>query len=99
MRVAWVPPVRISKRTTFIWLTVVLMFGALLMAAIHFVFGAWAWSAAAFFAVAAAMCAYFGLTACGPWTETPLLEMLRAANRPYFGGGAAIARHFAFLTL
>jgi hypothetical protein len=83
----------------WLWLGVVLMCLGLLAAAIHFVLGAWAWSAVAFFAVATSMGLYFGVSACGPWTETPLLEMTRPRNRPYFGGSGAIARHIAFLAL
>lgn len=98
MRAAFGPPAK-NRSKTILWLTVVVMIGALLAAAVHFAFGAWAWSAVAFFGVAASLGGYFGLTACGPWTETPLLEMLRPRNRPYFGGGRAIARHFAFLAL
>jgi hypothetical protein len=86
-----------SKR--WLWLGVVLICIGLLAAAIHFAFGAWAWSAAAFFVVATSMGLYFGVSACGAWTETPLLEMRRPRNRPYFGGSRAIARHLAFLAL
>lgn len=82
-----------------LWLGIVVFCTALLLAAIHFVFGAWAWSAGAFFVVATGMGLYFGVSACGAWTETPLLEMARARNRPYFGGPGAIARHLAFLSL
>jgi hypothetical protein len=86
-----------SKR--WLWLGVVVVCIGLLAAAIHFVLGAWAWSAVAFFAVATGMGLYFGVSACGAWTETPLLEMARARNRPYFGGSGAIARHIAFLAV
>jgi hypothetical protein len=86
-----------SKR--WLWTGVVIVCVGLLAAAIHFAFGAWAWSAAAFFSVATSMGLYYGVSACGAWTETPLLEMARARNRPYFGGSGAIARHIAYLTL
>ena len=88
---------RTSKR--WLWLGVVVVCIGLLAAAIHFAFGAWAWSAVAFFAVATSMGLYFGVSACGAWTETPLLEMARPRNRPYFGGSGAIARHIAFLAI
>jgi hypothetical protein len=84
----------------WLWTGVVFVcLGLLLAAAIHFAFGAWAWSAATFFGVAFSMGLYFGVSACGAWTETPLLEMAKPKNRPYFGGSGAIARHIAFLTL
>lgn len=86
-----------SKR--WLWLGVVVVCIGLLAAAIYFAFGTWMWSAVAFFLVATAMGLYFGVSACGAWTETPLLEMLRPKNHPYFGGSGAIARHLAFLTL
>jgi hypothetical protein len=86
-----------SKR--WLWTGVVVVCAGLLAAAIHFAVGAWAWSAAAFFAVASTLGFYFGVSACGAWTETPLLEMARPRNHPYFGGSRAIARHFSFLAL
>jgi hypothetical protein len=86
-------------RRRLLWSGVVLFCLALSALALHFAVGAWAWSAVAFFGVAAALGAYFGVTACGPWTETPLLEMARPRNHRYFGGAGAIARHLAFLAL
>lgn len=83
----------------WLWTGVVFACLGLLAVAIHFAFGAWAWSAVAFFSVAAAMGFYYGVSACGAWTETPLLEMARAKNRAYFGGSGAILRHLAYLAL
>ena len=83
----------------WLWTGVVVACVLLLAAAVHFAFGAWAWSAVAFFSVAASMGLYYGVSACGAWTETPLLEMVSVKNRPYFGGSAAIARHIAYLVL
>ena len=82
-----------------LWAGVVLVCAAVLALAVHYAFGTWAWSAFAFFSVAAALGVYFGVTACGAWTDTPLLEMARPKNYRYFGGRRAIARHVAFLVL
>lgn len=81
------------------WVFVTLMCTALLVLGVHYAFGTWAWSALVFFSTAASIGLYFGVTASGSWTDTPLLEMARPKNRRYFGGGRAIARHLAFLGL
>ena len=81
------------------WVLVALSCAALLVLGVHYAFGTWAWSALVFFSTAAAIGLYFGVTASGSWTDTPLLEMARPKNRRYFGGGRAIARHLAFLGL
>ena len=86
-------------RRGLLWAGVVVVCVGLLALAVHFAFGMWAWSAFVFASVAAAIGLYFGVTACGAWTETPLLEMARPRNHRYFGGGRAIARHVAFLAV
>lgn len=88
-----------SAKRLWLWSIVALVCLALSAATIHFVIGVWAWSAVLLFGVAGLLGLYFGVNACGPWTETPLLEMLRPRNRRYFGGGGAILRHVAFLVL
>jgi hypothetical protein len=91
------PARRINKR--LLWIGVAIACVVLVSAAVHYAFGTWAWSAAGFFGVAALLGLYFGISACGQWTDTPLLEMAFPRNHRYFGGSGAIARHLAFLTL
>lgn len=88
-----------SAHKIWLWSFVALVCAGLTAAAIHYVIGVWAWSGVALFGAAGLIGLYFGINACGPWTETPLLEMLRPRNRRYFGGGGAILRHLAFLVL
>jgi hypothetical protein len=88
-----------SSKKLWLWSIVALICVVLSAATIHYVIGVWAWSAVLLFGVAGLLGLYFGVTACGLWTETPLLEMLRPRNRRYFGGGGAILRHVAFLVL
>jgi len=88
-----------GPRKGLLWGGVVGVCASVLALAVHYAFGTWAWSAFFFFALATALGMYFGVTASGSWTETPLLEMARPKNHRYFGGRRAIARHVAFLGL